>query len=130
MRKLAALLALVCIPVLLAVTGGAVHAGTPACNGTKIDPVNSGTYALAFGVEAGSITLTVHQTAQGPTFDFQTDSASHLVTTAAVKGGPVDPVVFVENSSTGTGLHSAHNPNTGKWYGLSYICLNTFAGGE
>ena len=129
MRKLAALLALVCIPVLLAVSG-AVRAAQPVCSGTKIDPVNSGTFAAQFGADPGSITITVNQTDQGPTFDFKTDTPLHLVTTAAVKGGPTDPVLFVENSSSGSGLHSALNPSTGKWYGLSYICLNTGTGGE
>ena len=129
MRKLVALLVLACIPILL-VSAGAVRAGTPACTGTKIDPVNSGTYPVSFGADPGSITITVRQTAAGDVFDFQTDSASHLVTSVGVKGGPVDPVVYSPDAASGTDLHSAANPSSGKWYGLSYLCLHTGSGSE
>lgn len=124
MHKLRALLALVCVPVLL-IAVGAVQAGTPACAGTKIDPVTSGTYALPFGATPGSITITVRQTAGGAVFDFQTDATSHVVTSVGVKGGPGDPVVYTPNAASGVDLHSAANPSSGKWYGLSYLCLQT-----
>jgi hypothetical protein len=128
MRKVAALLVLVCVPILL-VSAGAVRAGTPACTGTKIDPVASGTYAVPFGSELGSITIAVRPTSAGTVFDFQTDSTTHLVTTVAVKGGPVDPVLYILNASSGTGLHSVLNPSSGKWYGLSYLCFETTTDG-
>ena len=124
MRKLTALIALVCVPVLL-LTAGTVRAGQPACTGTKIDPVASGTYALPFGSTLGSITITVRATDAGDVFDFQTDAAGHIVTTVAVEGGPVAPVLYTPGSDSGVGLHSALNPSTGKWYGLSYLCFQT-----
>jgi hypothetical protein len=124
MRKLVALLVLACIPILL-VSAGAVRAGTPACTGTKIEPVASGTYAIPFGSDLGSITITVYQTSAGTVFDFQTDTGTHLVTSVDVKGGPVAPLTYTPNASSGTELHSALNPSSGKWYGLSYLCLQT-----
>jgi hypothetical protein len=131
MRRMTALVGLVCALVVL-VSAGTVRAGTPACNGTKIDPVASGTYALPFGSAVGSITITVRQTVGGDVFDFRTDAATHLVTTVGVKGGPVAPVLYTPNASSGTDLHSAFNPNSGKWYGLSYLCFQTAdtGGGE
>jgi hypothetical protein len=39
---------------------GVGQAKTPACNGTKIEPVVSGTYAAQFGSSAGSITITTN----------------------------------------------------------------------
>jgi hypothetical protein len=131
MRRITALLALICIPVVF-FTAGTVRAGTPACTGTKIDPVSSGTFALPFGTAVGSITITVRQASGGTVFDFQTDAATHLVTTVGVKGGPVDPVLYAPNSSLGTDLHSALNPSSAKWYGLSYLCFQTAdsGGGE
>lgn len=122
MRRITALLALICIPVVF-MTAGVVRAGTPTCSGTKIDPVASGTYALPFGTSTGSITLTVRQTDGGTVFDFQTDAATHIVTSLAVKGGPVDPVLYTPNAASGTDFHSALNPSSGKWYGLSYLCI-------
>ena len=127
-RKLFALLALACVPVLL-VSAGAVRAGTPTCNGTKIDPVNTGTYSLPFGSEAGSITITVRQTADGPVFDFQTDASQHLVTTVRVKVVPTIRFCTPPSAASGTGLHSALNPKSGEWYGLSYLCLQTSTSG-
>ena len=34
-------------------------------------------------------------------------------------------MLYTPNASSDTGLHSALNPNSGNWYGLSYLCLQT-----
>ena len=105
--------------------------GNPECAGAKIEDaaggdVQSGTYAVDFDGFAGTITITVHQTASGPTFDFVTDSPSHVVDSVIVKGGPnallwtFDPPV-----SSATGLHAPLNVKNGKWYGLSHLCFET-----
>ena len=101
-------------------------AGNPACaDGTKIEPVADGTYAISFSGFAGTITIDVRQTAQGPVFDFDTDSADHLVTSVTVKGGPnANLYTYPNGVSSDDGLHSPLNPNNGKWYGLSHLCFD------
>ena len=47
MRKIASLLVLIGLVAAFAVAGVG-QAKTPACNGTKIEPVVSGTYAATF----------------------------------------------------------------------------------
>lgn len=83
-------------------------------------------------MQVGSITITIRQTVGGTVFDFQTDAAVHLVTTVGVKGGTVAAVIYTPNASSSTDLHSAFNPSSGKWYGLSYLCFQTAdsGGGE
>lgn len=102
-------------------------AGNPSCEGAlKIDPAVSGTYNTTFGGFAGSITITVVNTAMGPTFTFVTDNAGHLVTSVIVKGGPN---ALFYNYGAGIahddGLHAPLNLNNGKWYGLSHLCFAT-----
>lgn len=102
----------------------------PACEGTKIEPVVSGTYAVPFGTGAGSITLVVTDTPAGEVFDFVTDSATHLVSSVVAKGG-TDYMMWEFNPavSSASGLHASLNPESGKWYGLSHLCFTTVAGG-
>ena len=103
-----------------------VHvAGKPPCTGElKIEPVRSGTFAASFGNEAGSITITVRDTGNGPVFDFATDKASHLVKVVVVKGGPNANVYdYGAGVSTDSGLHAPLNKD--KWYGLSHLCFAT-----
>lgn len=134
MRRFLSLTALVL--ALGLVVGPAANAGrpdfNPACTGTKIEPVESGTYALAFGEAAGTVTITVRETVDGPVIDFVTDSAGHVVTSVVVKGGPAYET-YSPNASSGTDLHAPLNPSSGEWYGLSHLCLttdDTSGGGE
>lgn len=129
MRKIASLLVLTGLVAVL-VSAGIGQAKTPACNGTKVEPVVSGTYAVTFGSSVGSITITTNGLDAGGAFDFVTDSSSHIVTTVAVKGGSGDPVTYTLNASSGANLQAAVNPNTGKSYGLSYLCFQTAENGE
>jgi hypothetical protein len=124
---LAALLGMLALAVASA-AGAGRPAFNPACAGTKIDPVVSGTYALGFGSEAGSITISVSETAEGEVFDFTTDAPNHVVTSVVVKGGPAF-TAYAVNSSSGNGLHAPHNANSGKWYGLSHLCFTTGGSG-
>ena len=75
--RAARLLVLCCIAALTAAT--AASAGrppfNPVCNGTKIDPVATGTYAMPHG----SIDITVSETSAGQVFDFQTDGGDRHV---------------------------------------------------
>jgi hypothetical protein len=134
MRKIASLTAVAGV-LALAVSGLAGAAsvepwlvlGNPSCTGaTKTGNLVSGTYAVSFGGFAGSVTVTVSNTAQGPEFSFATDSASHLVTSVVVKGGPNANLYDygAPGVASDTGLHSPLNTN-GKWYGLSHVCFFT-----
>jgi len=129
MRKLSSLLVLAGLLVVLVAAGTVRAAAQPPCNGTKIEPVESGTYAVPFGTTVGSITITTHGDDAGATFDFVTDSSSHIVTSVGVKGGNTDPVYYTVNSSWSTGFHAADNEHSGTWYGLSYLCLETAENG-
>jgi len=124
MRKIASLLVLVGLVGAFA-AAGAGQAKTPACDGTKIEPVVSGTYAATFGSSVGSITITTNGLDAGGAFDFVTDSSSHIVTTVAVKGGSGAPLTYTLNAPSGTNLQAPINPNTGVSYGLSYLCFQT-----
>lgn len=93
---------------------------------TKIDPVAGGTYDLAGG---GTITITVIQTASGPTFDFTTSGAT--VSSVVVKGGPAyNLYTYAPPVTSDTGLHAPLNPSNGKWYGLSHLCIGSDKKGD
>lgn len=122
--RAARLLVLCCIAALTAAT--AASAGrppfNPVCNGTKIEPVATGTYALPIG----SVDITVRDTPDGQVFDFQTDGG--IVTSVVAKGGTAFATWTVDDS-VATGLHAPLNPHSGYWYDLSYLCFTT-GGGE
>jgi hypothetical protein len=107
--------------------------GNPSCEGgAKIDPVTSGAYAVNFDGFAGTITITVVNTASGPTFTFETDNASHVVTSVYAKGGP-NANLYDYFGGLGVGL--AHDdglrspfgagPSGSKSFGLSHLCFFT-----
>jgi hypothetical protein len=107
--------------------------GNPSCEGgAKIDPVTSGVHAVNFDGFAGTITITVVDTATGPTFTFETDHPSHLVTSVLVKGGP-NANLYDYLGGLGVGL--AHDdglrspfgagPGGSKSFGLSHLCFFT-----
>ena len=122
--RAARLLVLCCITALAAAT--AASAGrppfNPVCNGTKIEPVVSGTYTLPIG----SVDIVVRDTPDGQVFDFTTDGG--LVRSVVAKGGTAFATYDVEDS-TATDLHAPLNPHSGYWYDLSYLCFTT-GGGE
>lgn len=125
---LVALLGMLALAVASA-AGAGRPAFNPACAGTKIEPVVSGTYALAFGAESGSVTIAVTETSEGEVFDFTTDATNHVVATVVVKGGPAF-AAYDLTSSAGTALHAPYNPRSGKWYGLSHLCFTTGSSGS
>jgi hypothetical protein len=119
-RKLISLVGVVAAMVL--VVGSAANAApvnNPACDGTKIDPVLSGTYALPLGF----VTITVRDTEEGQVFDYLTDSPFNVVDQLVVKGGPTYDV-YSPGDWMGVGLHAPLNPHSGKWYGLSHLCFS------
>jgi hypothetical protein len=118
-RKLISLVGIVAAAML--VVGSAANAqpvNNPACDGTKIDPVLSGTYALPNGF----VTIAVRNTDAGQVFDYWTDSPFHVVDSLVVKGGPTYDEVSPHDWA-GFGLHAPLNPHSGKWYGLSHLCF-------
>jgi hypothetical protein len=122
--RAARLLVLCCIAALAAATAATADRApvNPVCNGTKIDPVVDGTYALPIG----QVTIHVSQTDAGPVFDFDTGDTTVVVNSVGVKGGTT-LLTLTEGTSSATGVHAAPNPNSGKWYGLSYLCFDTSA---
>jgi hypothetical protein len=122
--RAARLLVLCCITALTAAT--AASAGrppfNPVCNGTKIDPVATGTYALP----NGSVDILVYDTPGGQAFDFKTDGG--IVASVVAKGG-TDYATYPVGDSFATGLHAPLNPNTGDSYDLSYLCFTMGGGG-
>jgi hypothetical protein len=118
-RKLISLVGIAAAAMLI--IGSAANAepvNNPACDGTKVDPVLSGTYALPDGF----VTIDVRDTDAGPVFDYWTDSPFHTVGSLVVKGGPTYDV-YSTNDWAGFGLHAPLNPHSGKWYGLSHLCF-------
>jgi hypothetical protein len=95
--------------------------GNPKCEGTKIDPVTSGTYALVGG---GHIVITVVNTPKGPTFNFDTEGSA-TVDAVLVKGGPYYHVYIYPDVESDTGLHAPLNSANQKWYGLSHLCIES-----
>jgi hypothetical protein len=125
--RAARLLVLCCITALTAAT--AASAGrppfNPVCDGTKIEPVATGTYALP----AGNIDITVRETPDGQVFDFDTGEAGFTVTSIVAKGGTAYATWDV-NAPSGTDLHAPLNPHSGYWYDLSYLCIDASASAQ
>lgn len=146
MRRYAVVLAIVVVALATAGIAFADHSppdgpavqpslilGNPSCEGgTKIDPVTSGAHAVSFDGFAGTITIAVVDTNTGPTFTFETDNPSHVVTSVYVKGGP-NANLYDYFGGLGDGL--AHDdglrspfgagPGGSKSYGLSHLCFFT-----
>jgi hypothetical protein len=92
--------------------------GNPPCDGTKIDPVAAGTYALAGG---GHIVITL---GADKTFSFDTEGSA-TVSSIVVKGGPNAFLYSYSPPVTSdTGLY-APNTNSGQRAGLSHLCINS-----
>ena len=105
--RAARLLVLCCITALTAAT--AASAGrppfNPVCDGTKIDPVATGTYALP----AGNINITVRETPDGQVFDFDTGEAGFNVASIVAKGG-TDYQTWSLDASSGAGPPCSAEP--------------------
>jgi hypothetical protein len=133
MQRAATLFALGCIAALLAAT--AASAGRPSfnpvCNGTKIESPVTGTYAMQYGPNLGTITITLYDTPAGQEFDFQTDTAFDFVTSVVAKGGTAYDTWSYDAPGTNgaTGLYAPLNPHSGFWYDVSYLCFTTRSGG-
>jgi hypothetical protein len=94
--------------------------GNDTCEGTKIEPVVSGTYALAGG---GSVTITVRDTANGPVFDFDA-SDGITIGSVTVKGGTNHNLyIFAPAVNSAENLHSPTNSKNEKYFGLSHLCF-------
>ncbi|MBY0397707.1 MAG: hypothetical protein K2X91_14735 [Thermoleophilia bacterium] len=91
-----------------------------ACaGGVKLDPVVDGAYELTLDGSTLRVTLDVDEAAQ--TYSFTTDRPVGAVRT---KGGPgAEIVTFDAPVTSGEGLHAPLNPRSGKYYGLSHVCL-------
>jgi hypothetical protein len=127
-----AVAAVAIVSLALGSTAGAARPSfNPACLGTKIEGGNSGVFAMTYGGEAGTIVIDVEETAAGPVFSFDTRTPDHLVTAVDVKGGTALATFDLGDGASGAeGLHAALNQRSGKWYGISHICVHTAGGGE
>jgi hypothetical protein len=98
--------------------------GNPACGDLapagvewtelKVDPVTGGVHTDG----TLQVTITLHDTADGPTFDWTSNIGVDAV---FVKGGPGGNLYTYNESLGDTGLHAPVNPNNDKFYGLSHI---------
>jgi hypothetical protein len=123
--------AALCSIVLVSTAGAGRPAFNPVCLGTKIEGGNSGVFAMTYGDQPGTITIAVEDTPLGPVFSFDTGNPQHVVGQVDVKGGTsLNTYVYAgEGVTSAGGLHAALNPSSGFWYGISYICFHTAAGG-
>jgi hypothetical protein len=91
--------------------------------GTKIEAPQSGVgYIVFYNGSQGSITFTLNGT-----LSFATDQPSHVIETLLIAGGPSNAVkyTYVPGASSDTGLTAPFNPNSGKPYGYSHVCILT-----
>ena len=113
-------------PVLLICGRSRTQPGTPACTGTKIDPVTSGTYRALRSEPrpARSRSRSGRPPAAPSSTSRPTATQPPWSRSARVEGWPCRSGRRTHRTpSSGVDLHSAANPSSGKWYGLSYLCL-------
>ena len=129
-------LAILVVAALCAVAATAAHAVTkrgtnnPAkCpDAQRIQPVDTGVYPLSYGSEAGTISIVLRRTSEGPLVDFATDGPTHLVDVVVVRRGDESTRYDYTDQGgviSGTGLHAEKNENTGKWQKPAYLCIAT-----
>ena len=92
-----------------------------------IQPVATGSFAIDYGAEPGTISLVVRNTSEGPLVDFTTDGPTHLVDRVIVKraDGAMHFDYRPDGVTSATGLHAPRNPSTGKYHVPSYLCVAT-----
>ena len=91
--------------------------------GTKIEAPQSGVgYIVFYDGEQGTITFTLNGT-----LAFTTDDLSHVLTSILIAGGPANAVLYTyaPGASSDSGLTAPSNPNSGKPYGFSQVCIYT-----
>jgi uncharacterized repeat protein (TIGR01451 family) len=91
-----------------------------------LQPVETGSYAVTYGGEAGTLSLVVRTTSQGPLVDFSTDGPTHLVDRVIVRRGDGGMTFDYRPAGTTSGtVHAHRNPSTGKYHVPSYLCVET-----
>ena len=96
---------------------------TQCVGGTKIEAPQSGVgYIVFYDGFQGSITFTLNGT-----LSFATDQPAHVITSILIKGGPDNGVLYTyaPGASSDSGLTAPFNPNSGKPYGFSHVCIYT-----
>ena len=91
--------------------------------GTKIESPQSGVgYIVFYEGSQGSITFTLNGT-----LSFVTDHPNHVITSLLIAGGPTNAVLYTyaPGVSSDSGLTAPLNPNSGKPYGFSHVCIYT-----
>ena len=70
----------------------------------------------------GNITFTLNGT-----LSFATDDESHVITSLLIAGGPTNAVLYTwaDGTDSDSGLTAPFNPNSGKPYGYSHVCIYT-----
>jgi hypothetical protein len=91
--------------------------------GTKIEAPQSGVgYIVFYDGFQGSITFTLNGS-----LAFATDQPAHVITSILIAGGPNNAVLYTYSPgvSSDSGLTAPFNPNSGKPYGFSHVCIYT-----
>jgi len=91
--------------------------------GTKIEAPQSGVgYIVFYDGFQGSITFTLNGS-----LVFATDQPAHVITSILIAGGPNNAVLYTYSPgvSSDSGLTAPFNPNSGKPYGFSHVCIYT-----
>src|SRR5262245_17299375 len=95
-----------------------------ACEGgTKIEDPESGVgYIVFYDGFQGSIVFQLNGT-----LSFTTDQPAHVITSIIIKGGPDNGVLYTYSPgvNSDSGLTAPDNPNSGKPYGFSHVCIYT-----
>lgn len=91
-------------------------------DGQKIDTGKAGTYYLEFGGYDGDVTIVVNS---DKSITFTTNHESHVVDSVLVKGGPQALIWYFDPAVDSATVHAPVNPNNGKYYGVSHLCLMT-----
>lgn len=90
--------------------------------GTKIDdPVSGTVYTVKYGSATGTIQFAIFN----GVLSFSTNGPSNVVTSILIKGGPDHAVKYTYTPGTDAddGLTAPPNPNSGKPYGVSHVCI-------
>ena len=96
-----------------------------ACQGgQKIENPTTGGYDVFFGTFTIHLDITVTNSANGPLVAFSSPDPGELVTSMYVKGGPTANFYnYGAGIQADSLLHAPVNPNNGKYYGLSHLCI-------
>jgi hypothetical protein len=102
--------------------------GQQCVGGDKINIPDDFVSGTVYQLGDWAVRIWITDTGAGEVLEFQT-SSGHVVNSVIIKGGPVDLSALKYNYVPGTqhdsGLHARLNDNSGKWYGVSFVCFQS-----